>query len=80
MENIAVDTGGMFTKVAEQGALFAFMLLVIVGLCLVIRTLWAEMKKQGADVQKALIDSTIAVNNNTAAVSLLTREVERLRG
>ena len=78
MEGIAVDTGGMLSKVAEQGALFAFMMLVIVALCVVIKVLYNRNIKQGDDQQKALIDSTIAINNNTLAVNALTKQIERM--
>lgn len=61
MDGIAVDTGGMFSKVAEQGALFAFMLLVIIALCVVIKVLYNRNIKQGDDQQKALIDSTLSL-------------------
>ena len=54
------------------------MLLVIIGLCLVIKVLYNRNIKQGDDQQKALIDSTIAINNNTLAVNALTKQIERM--
>ncbi len=76
METLPIDTGGMFSKVAEQGALFAFELLVIIGLCLVIKVLYNRNVKQGDDQMKALIDSTLAINNNTLALTALTKQIE----
>ena len=54
------------------------MLFVIVLLCLVVRTLYNRNIKQGEDLQKALIDSTVAINNNTSALNALTRQFERM--
>lgn len=78
MENIPVDTSVMLSKVAEQGVLFAFMLLVIIVLIMVIRALYGRNVKQGDEQQKTLIDSTLAINNNTLAVTALTRQIERM--
>jgi len=78
METLPIETGGIFAKVAEQGALFAFMLLVMIGLCLVIKTLYNRNVKQGDDQQKSLIDSTLAINNNTLAINALTKQIEKM--
>jgi putative Mn2+ efflux pump MntP len=78
MDTLPIDTGGMLSRVAEQGALFAFMMLCIIGLCLVIKVLYNRNIKQGDDQQKALIDSTVAINNNTLAVNALTKQIERM--
>lgn len=78
MEALPIDTGGLFSKVAEQGALFAFMILVMLGLCLVCRVLYNRNIKQGDDQLKALIDSTLAINNNTLAITAMTRQIEMI--
>lgn len=54
------------------------MLLVILGLCLVARVLYNRNIKQGDDQQKTLIDSTLAINNNTVALNALTKQIERM--
>ena len=76
METVRVD--GLLMKVAEQGALVAFMLLVIVGLCYVLRSMYSRIIQQADQQQKILIDSTIAITNNTSALGALTKQVERL--
>jgi hypothetical protein len=73
-----VETGGIITKITEQGSLVAFELLVIIFLTLVIKTLYNRNVKQGDDQQKALIDSTLAINNNTLALNALTRQIEMM--
>ena len=76
MEPVHVD--GLLMKVAEQGALVAFMLLVIVGLCYVMKSMYSRIVQQADQQQKILIDSTIAITNNTSALGALTKQVERL--
>ena len=76
MEPVHVD--GLLMKVAEQGALVAFMLLVIVGLCYVLKSMYSRIIQQADQQQKILIDSTIAITNNTSALGALTKQVERL--
>ena len=63
---------------AEQGALAAFMLLVIIALVMAVKMLYGRNVEQGAENVKALIDSTTAINNNTAALGMLAKQVERL--
>lgn len=76
MEPVHID--GVLMKVAEQGALCAFMLLVILGLCWVVKSMYARVINQADQQQKILIDSTLAINNNTTALGALTKQVERL--
>lgn len=76
MEPVHVD--GIMMKIAEQGVLFAFMLLCIVGLCAVIRSMYSRIIQQADQQQKILIDSTLAINNNTEALGALVKQVERL--
>lgn len=78
MSGSPIETGGLVNKVAEQGALVAFELLAIIFLTLVIKTLYNRNVKQGDDHQKALIDSTLAINNNTLALNALTRQIEMM--
>lgn len=73
-----VSTTGLMSKVAEQGALAAFMLLVITVLVLAVKMLWDNNREQGKENTKALIDSTSAINNNTAALAMLGKQIERL--
>lgn len=76
MDTLPIETGGMFSKVAEQGALFAFMLLVLIGLSIVVKVLYNRNIKQGDDQLRSLIDSTLAINNNTLALNALTKQIE----
>lgn len=78
METTPIQMSGMFGKVAEQGALFAFMLLVLIGLCFVIKAMYARTIDQADQQQKILLDSTLAINNNNTALAALTKQVERL--
>lgn len=78
MDVLPVDPNNIVNSVAQQGALFGFMLLVILGLCLVARVLYNRNIKQGDDQQKTLIDSTLAINNNTVALNALTKQIERM--
>jgi putative Mn2+ efflux pump MntP len=78
MDVLPVDPNSIVNSVAQQGALFGFMLLVILGLCLVARVLYNRNIKQGDDQQKTLIDSTLAINNNTVALNALTKQIERM--
>lgn len=78
MDSVPVDANGLFSKVAEQGALFAFMMFVILALAYVAKTLYERNIKQGDDNTQALIDSTVAISNNTTALNILTKEIERL--
>lgn len=78
MDVLPVDANGMLNSVAQQGALFAFMLFVILSLGIVCRTLYNRNVKQGDDQAKALIDSTLAINNNTLAINALTKQIEKM--
>ncbi len=73
-----VNTTGLMDKVAEQGALAAFMLLVVIALAMAVKMLYNRNIEQGKENVTALIDSTAAINNNTAALGLLTKQIERL--
>jgi len=76
MEPVRVD--GILMKVAEQGAMCAFMLLVLLGLCWVVKSMYARVLQQADQQQKILIDSTLAINNNTTALGAMIKQVERL--
>lgn len=78
MEIVPVDTGNIVTAITEKNSLIAFELFVIIALVLVIKTLYGRNIKQGDDQAKALTDSTLAINNNTLALQMLTREIERI--
>ena len=73
-----VATNGLLNKVVEQGSLYAFMLLVIIVLLIAFKALWDSYKEQGKESSKALLDSTVAINNNTAALTMLGKQIERL--
>lgn len=73
-----VATTGLLNKVAEQGALAAFMLLVIIVLVMAVKMLYQRNVDQGAENVQALVDSTSAINNNTAALGMLGKQIERL--
>lgn len=73
-----VVTTGLLDKVAEQGALAAFMLLVIIVLVMAVKMLYERNVQQGQENVQALVDSTEAINNNTAALSMLGKQIERL--
>jgi len=78
MDIVPVETGGILTFITEKSSLVAFELFVIILLCLVVKTLYARNVKQGDDNSKALIDSTLAINNNTLALNALMRQIERI--
>lgn len=71
-----VDANSLFSQIAQQGALFAFMLLVIIVLVMAIRVLYTRNVALGDMFQKALTDSTVAVNNNTLAQNAIARQIE----
>ena len=71
-----IDTSSMFSQIAQVGPLFAFMMLVILALCFVVRTLYSRNIDLGDNLQKIVVDSTVASQNNTAALQLLTVKVE----
>lgn len=73
-----MDTTGLVNKVGEQGPLTAFMLLCLIAAIFAIKILYNRNQEQGKENVTALIDSTTAINNNTAALTLLTRQIERL--
>lgn len=73
-----VSTTGLLNKVAEQGALAAFMLLVIIVLVMAVKMLYERNVQQGADNVKVIIDNTTAINNSTAAMTMLGKQIERL--
>lgn len=73
-----VVTTGLLDKVAEQGALAAFMLLVIIALVMTVKMLYERNVQQGADNMKVLIDNNTALNNNTAALNMLGKQMDRL--
>lgn len=52
------ETAQITGKIIEQGALAAFMLLVILGLCWFIRWLLAELKETRQQSLQALINNT----------------------
>lgn len=71
-----VDTSSLFSQIAQQGALFAFMLLVIVVLGITTKALYGRNVALGDMFQKAILDSTIAINNNTVAQNAIARQME----
>lgn len=73
-----LDTSGVFSAITEKNSLIAFELFVIIALVAVIRTLYNRNIKQGDDNAKALMDSTVAINNNTLALNALTKQIERM--
>ena len=70
-----IQTTGLISKIIEQGALVAFMLFVLIVLCIVIKALYKNNVDLGKENTKALIDSTIAINNNTIALQLLKEKI-----
>lgn len=74
-----VGTTSLITQISQQGALASFMLLIIIFLVMAVKMLYQRNVDQGADNMKALVDSTVAVTNNTMALGLLTKEIERLQ-
>lgn len=73
-----VETTQMLSKVAEQGALFAFMLLVIIALFFVCKTLYNRNVMLGDSLVKIITDNTVSNNNSTLALTALTRQIEVL--
>lgn len=73
-----VSTTGLISEVAKQGALAAFMMLVIIVLVLTVRMLYNRNVEQGDQNVKALLDSTTAINNNTVAVNMLGKQLDRM--
>jgi len=65
-------------SIMQQGVLFSFMILVILSLVYVVKTLYHRNIIQGESNSKALVDSTIAINNNTMVQEALTKQIERL--
>jgi hypothetical protein len=78
MEVVPVDTTGLIGSITEKNSLIAFELLIILAMGLVVKTLYGRNVKLGDDQAKALMDSTVAINNNTLALSALTKEIERI--
>ncbi len=78
MDIVPIETSGIFDAITEKNSLIAFELFAIIGLIAVIKVLYNRNVKQGDDQAKALTDSTLAINNNTLALQMLTKEIERL--
>lgn len=78
MEIVPVETSGIVSAITEKNSLIAFELFTIIALVAVIRTLYSRNVKQGDDNAKALMDSTVAINNNTLALNALTKQIERM--
>lgn len=68
----------LIEKISEQGVLVTFMLLAIIVLLMAVRILYNRNVQQGLENVKALVDSTTAINNNTAALGMLIKQIERL--
>jgi hypothetical protein len=78
MDITPIDTNNVLSAVTEKNSLVAFQLFAIIALGYVASTLYKRNVKQGDDQAKALVDSTLAINNNTQALQLLTKEIERM--
>lgn len=78
MEILPIDPNQLLAPTAQQGPLFGFMLFVIVVLLYVAWSFYQRNIKQGEDNAKALMDSTLAINNNTMALNALIKEIERI--
>ena len=72
-----IQTTDAISMISQQGALFSFMILIIIALTVVIRALYINNVALGKENTKALIDSTIAINNNTVALQLLKTQIEK---
>lgn len=73
-----IETAGILSSVTEKNSLIAFELFVIIGLIAVCKTLYNRNVTQGDAQAKALIDSTLALNNNTLSTNALVKEIENL--
>lgn len=78
MDVSPIETTGLLSSITEKNSLVAFQLFVIIGLVVVAKTLYNRNVKQGDDQAVALTDSTLAINNNTQALQMLTKEIERM--
>lgn len=77
MDSVPIDPNGLITYITEKNSLVGLELLIIICLVFVIRTLYNRNIMLGDNYSKALLDSTLAVNNNTTALNALTKEIER---
>jgi hypothetical protein len=71
-----VDTSGMFSQIAQQGALFAFMLLVILALAWAIKTLYSRNVTLGDMYHQAMIDTSTAMNKAADASDSIAHQME----
>lgn len=69
--------GNLFSQVAEQGAIFALMSIMLIAAGVVIRTLYTRNQEIGDKTIKAITDNTVTINNNTRAIEALEKEIAR---
>lgn len=77
MEINPIDTAAMIGEVSKDNPLNAFMMFVIIALIGAIAALYRRLIKLGDDQQSNLIASTVALNNNTAALEALQEQSKR---
>ena len=66
-----VETEQITKAIVEQGVLFAFMMLVIFGLCWFIRWLLAELKETRQQSLQALINNTTVMTELKGIINAL---------
>lgn len=73
---VPIDTSGLMSQVGQVGPLFAFMMLVIIVLCFVVRTLYNRNVVLGDKLQEAFSGSTLAMDRTAAANNAIARQME----
>lgn len=72
----SIDTSGLMSQVGQVGPLFAFMLLVIIVLCFVVRTLYNRNIALGDKLQEAFAGSTLAMDRTASSNNAIARQME----
>ena len=78
MDIAPIETANMLTAVTEKHSIIALLLLVVLVLCLVVRVLYQRNVAQCERLANSLVESTVAMNNNTKAMDALARQIERI--
>ncbi|MFN5173594.1 MAG: hypothetical protein ACK5WY_08010 [Holosporaceae bacterium] len=80
MDMLPIDPTALVTNVSQASPLVSFLLLDIIILVMVVKVLFNRMVKLGEDRQTDLINSTLAINNNTSALNNLIKILEQRNG
>jgi len=80
MDVLPIDPTTLVNNVSHAGPLVSFLLLDILVLLVAVRVLFNRVMKVGDDRQADLIASTLAINNNTAALNNLANVLGKSNG